>query len=254
MTVSAVMTDKPIEVVEIEGRVPVNVKRVEKFYRALIDDKLHSPTCRCPSCLYQLHKKKGGRYKKESFFLDWLETEIRFSLVHTVEKTIYDSAYHRGDKARSFINGRDFFRARRESMRALSDFIKFHIPEIDSNHRRIKLKLWRFRKSGVLQELEKEISAREFETSPLNWKESSRGFRLAQRIADFIYRQKGRRAEQREIRRFIQIPIEEIEALRPWLLSNYGIECRPGSRKNQVVYFGTAKNSRGSFMRFGMTS
>lgn len=253
MTVSDCEPDRPpIEIVEFEGRAPVDHKRIKKFYQAIRDDKIHSTTCRCPSCLYQLYKKKGGRFDKESFFLDWLEAEIRLSRIETIEKTIFDSAYRRGEKARSFIDGRDYFKARRGSVRALAEYVKYNLPEINSDYRRIKLKLWRFRKSGILQELEKEISAHELELNQKSWKEGFQGFRVAQRIADFVYSQKQHRADQRKIRRLIQIPVEKIEELRPFLLSNYRIECRLGKRKNQFIYIGTVTDGQGRFMRYGM--
>jgi len=248
------MTERPIEYVVDEGKKPPDLKRVMKFYGDLIADRTHTSTCRCPSCLYQLHKRKGGRFDKESFFLDWLETEVRLSLINVVEKTIFDTAYRRRNKNRLFINGKDYFKAGRGSRRELSNFIKIHFPDNDSNYRRIKLKLWRFRKSGIVQELEKEISLRELETNPISWKETTSGLRLAQRIADFIYRERPYRAEQRKIRRSIQVPVEEIVALRPWLRSNYGIEWKLGRRKDQVIYFGNGENSRGRFLHFGMTA
>jgi len=215
------MTDRVDEVVSREGKSPVDLKRVRGAYADLMDGKTHSDTCRCPSCLYKLHKEKRGRFDKEAFFLDWLELEVRLSLINQTEKIVFETAYDRG-KNKTFIDGRDYFKSC-GTLRALSNFIEKHFPDIDSNYRRIKLKLWRFRKSGVVKELEKEISFRYFRAHPAKGKEDWKDLRFAQRIADYIYSLKNREATQRELRRHFQKPIEKIEDLRPWLNGNYGI-------------------------------
>jgi hypothetical protein len=78
--------------------------------------------------------------------------------------------------------------------------------------------------------------------------------KLIKKIADFVYLQPNRKAFQREIcRRFFQKKtIEDLEELRPWLRVNYGIECLKGKRKNQVIYVGMMKDSRGRFFRVGI--
>jgi hypothetical protein len=242
-----------IREVEIEhGKSPVDLQRVKKAYADLISDKTHPAPCTCPSCLYHLHKKKGGRFDKEIFFLDWLLLEVKLSLINQTERIVFYTPYGRGKDITS-VEWRDFISARR-IINPLARFVRDNFPDIDPSPRRIKLKLWRFRKSGVAAALEKEINLNGIKANPVDLKiiETWQALDLAQKVADHIYKQQDRVATQREIQRFIQKPVERFEEIRKWLEENYGIVRGNGKRKNQIIYTGTMKSSRGQILHVGV--
>ncbi len=242
------MTEQDIEVDLGIRKNPVDLQRVKKVYADLIGDKKHAVPCTCPSCLYHLHKTKGGGYDKEVFFLDWLSLEVKLSLIDQNEKMYWEAAYS-PSKSKFSVEWKDLFRAW-GTIQALADFVRNNFPAINSSPHRIKLKLWRFRKSGVSAALEKEIILNGIKANPVDPKinETWRTLRLAQRVADYIYKHQDCVVTQRDLRRFFQKPVEELIDLRPWLDLNYGIVCKQGKRENQIVYTGTMKSSRGRFL------
>lgn len=241
------MIDSAFEVEAFCGKNPVDLNRAKKTYADLIGDKTHAAPCTCPSCLYQLHKTKGGGYDKEIFFLDWLSLEVKLSLINQTEKIVFETAYARG-KDKMSVEWRDLVKSW-GTIQELAEYVGENFPDIDPSPRRIKLKLWRFRKSGVSSALEKEIILNGKKASPVDPKinETWRVLRLAQRVAEYIDKKRGHTVTQQDLRRFFQKPVEELVNLRPWLRINYGISWKPGSRKNQVIYFGTRKTSRKRF-------
>ena len=250
------MTER-LEVETWEGKEDINVQRIRKVYVNLINDITHPEPCDCPSCLFQEHKKQGGKYNKEIFFLNWLEFELRFSLVNQKEKIVFETVFDPGSYKR-FIEDLELIKFSRGygRIKALSKFLEINFPEIDYNQKRLKLRLWRFKKSGVKLKAAKEINKRYFKTHPFDLQKSKEGWRelrLAQKIADFIYSQPGHKTTQRQIcRRYFQKKsVENLEEMRSLLNSNYGIICEYGKRKNQIVYIGKRKSSRGRFFKVG---
>ena len=243
------MTEQVLEVDLGTRKNPVDLQRVKKAYADLMADKTHAAPCTCPSCEYQLHKTKGGRFDKEIFFLDWLLLEVKLSLINQHEKMYWEAAYS-PSKSKFSVEWKDFFRAW-GTIQALARFVDDNFPDIDPSPRRIKLKLWRFRKSGVGASLEKEIILNGIKTNPVDPKinKTWQALGFAQRVADYIYKRRGHAVTQRDLRRFFQKPVEELIDLRPWLDLNYGIVCKQGKRENQIIYTGTRKSSRGRFLR-----
>ena len=247
------MTEQDIEITPFDpGKIPVDLQRVKRTYADLIGNKTHAAPCTCPSCLYQLHKTKGGRFDKEVFFLDWLSLEVKLSMINLTEKMYWETAYG-PPKSKFGFEWKDYFRTW-GTIQELARFVGDNFPDIDPSPRRIKLKLWRFRKSGATAALVKEIILNGIRANPVDPKinENWRALRLAQRVADYIYKKRGRAVTQRDLRRFFQKPVEELIDLRPWLESNYGIVCKQGKKKNQIVYTGKMKSSRGRFLRIGI--
>ena len=239
------------EIIIDEGsKYPPDFDRIKTAWKNLVEDKAHSDfLCLCPSCLYRAHKKDGGKFDKEVFFLEWLHFEIKLSLVNQK----ITQSLEIGSKPRILVNIRELFKVR-SSIRELSEFIEKSFPEIDHNYQRIKLKLWRLEKSGILKKLENKITQEWFKTHPVDYRKSDLPkFKLSQKIADFVYSQPGRKTIQRQIcRRFFQKKsVEDLEEMRSLLTYNYGIICEHGKRKNQIVYIGKRKSSRGIFFKVG---
>ena len=244
------MTER-LEVETWEGKENIDVQRIRKVYANLINDKTHPEPCVCPCCLFQEHKKQIGKYSKEIFFLSWLEFELRFSLVNQKEKIVYEKAFGPGSYKR-FIEGLELIKFSRGygRIKALSEFLEINFPKIDHNQKRLKLRLWRFKKSGMELKAAKEINKRYVKAHPYDLqkiKEGWKDLKLAQKIADFIYSQPGHKTTQRQIcRRYFQKKsVEDLEEMRSLLNSNYGIICEYGKRKNQIIYIGKMKSSRG---------
>ncbi|NLH78952.1 MAG: hypothetical protein GX465_18180 [Acidobacteria bacterium] len=133
-------------------------------------------------------------------------------------------------------------------------FVKAHFPEIRTSPARIKMNLWRYRKSGVEAKLDDEILGRRLKrySKRADGDEPWLTVRLAQGIADKFYSRPEKSVSQRELQRMTHVSVDQIEALRGWLLLNYGIEARAGRRKGQVVYRGRMKDSRGRILRVGV--
>lgn len=237
------------------GKNPPDLPRIKEAWQDLINNKIHTDfLCFCPSCLYQAHKKDGGRFDKDVFFLDWLHFEIKLSLIN--QRTTY-SLDSPGFNPKTSVDMFELAEVR-GSVKALSEFIEKNFPnDFNPNYKRIKKRLWRFRKSSTLKALEIKKTLEWFKNHPSeSQKESLKNLNLAQRIADFIYSMPGRKVIQRDIlRRFFQKKrLEDLEYLIPWLRDNYGIICEEGKRKDQVIYCGVLKTSRGRFLRFGAPS
>ena len=241
------------EIIIDEGsKYPPDLDRIKTTWKNLVEDKIHSDfLCLCPSCLYQIQKKDGGRFDKEVFFLDWLHFEIKFSLVNQK----ITQSLEIGSKPKTYIDMRELFKVR-GSIRALSKFIEKKFPEIDHNYQRIKLKLWRFKKSGILKKLENKITKEWSKTHPVEHRKNEfwKMLRLTQRIANFIYSRPDKSAIQRDIcRKFFQKKsVDDLEEIRSWLNINYGILWDKGKREDQIIYYGTMKSSRGRFMKTGL--
>ena len=240
------MTESVKEVITYEGRSPISLDRARRVWADLQSDRTHD-NCWCPSCKYQLHRRQGGRYDREAFFLYWLELEVKFSLINQTEKIVFMPRPQK-DEDRTSIAWQDLFRTH-GTIQALADYVGRHFPDIDADTTRIKVKLWRFKRSGVDAKLEQELAMARARKAPAG--ENTHTLRLAQRIADFIYAQPGQTATQRVILRWLQKPVEVLEELRPWLLVNYGITTARGKRKGQVVYRGRMQAARGRFLRVG---
>lgn len=247
---------KTEEIIIDEGsKYPPDFDQTKTTWKNLVEDKTHSDfLCLCPSCLYWVHKKDGGKFDKEVFFLEWLHFEIKLSLVN--QKII--QSLEIGSKPKFHVNMRELFKVR-GSIRELSEFIKKNFSEIDHNCQRIKLKLWRLQKSGILGKLEIKISQEWRRKHPESaekrkeWEKNWGDLRRAQKIADFIYSRLDKSAIQRVIcRRFFQKKsVDDLEEMRPWLNTNYGILWDKGKRKDQIVYTGKRKSSRGRFFKVG---
>lgn len=98
----------------------------------------------------------------------------------------------------------------------LSKFIKKNLPEIsNADPRRLKLKVWRIKASGIEADLEK--SLRQDPSIEQQTRANLDRWRFAQRVADFIRSQPGKRASQREILRHFsnrrETDIEEIREI-----------------------------------------
>ena len=103
------------------------------------------------------------------------------------------------------------------------------------------MKLWRLQKSGILGKLEIKISQEWRRKHPESaekrkeWEKNWGDLRRAQKIADFIYSRLDKSAIQRVIcRRFFQKKsVDDLEEMRPWLNTNYGILWDKGKRKDK---------------------
>lgn len=135
----------------------------------------------------------------------------------------------------------------------IAAFLREHFPDVDANPKHIRLTLWRFKKAGVEERLEEEIRDRQLRAAPPDpgaWQ----NLRLAQRVADLVYSRPERTIPQRDLQRSKQarVSVDRLEALRPWLFLNYGIEAKRGRRKGQWDYVGRLKDARGRVLHVGV--
>lgn len=264
------MTIKDIELDPEKGK--VNLQGLKKEYYDLINGITHQASCHCRSCVYYLYREKfkgkGRKFNKESFFLDKIAFEIKNSNMWRTPiyrnlrsgKSFDDLTYK--IKFKEFLISRD-------SIKDLCDFIKKEFPSINSNPSRIKSKLWRLRKSKIVNELESEIWQKWRKTQPepslkkrkkrkRNWKD----LKISRDIAEYIQKQPGQEITRRDLQRHFNIKIEDLERIGPkdvsqkeypGLLENYGIKIRrEGYRNKTMIYYSTTKSSKGRYWRVGI--
>jgi hypothetical protein len=140
--------DRIAMIKEIEtnfGKESPDLKMIQAVYNDLIHDRTHPNFC-ClrPCCLYQLHKKQGGKYSKEIIFLDWLQFEINISLRNRREMLVFDDPFEYFPIKKAItkfrIDGQDFidFLKSRGSLKELSEFVKKYFPKVDHDWKREK--------------------------------------------------------------------------------------------------------------------
>jgi len=258
--------DDEIEVYKEE--IPPDIDKIKKVLLDLKRDICHSPPLVLPCCLHHRYKRKPGKrgrtFDEESFFLEWLAYEIRFSKVK-FEYDIKDKFDREPGEPRTTeiyrFDIRDYFKVPK-IYKEMVDFIKKYLPNsgINLDPERIKMKIYRLRKSGIVNELERKIRLEQQKIHPISpekkikqkkvWKD----FKFAQRVADFIHAQSEKCVSQRTLRRRFNKKVEDVEAIWDVLERNYGIEIqdKAGYRKTQTFYRGTMKSSKGRYWRVGI--
>lgn len=240
----------------------IDVDKVKSIYSDLINGITHSPSCNCPSCLFQCYKKKyknkGRKFDKESFFLNWLTGETRLSSVEGKFDLIIKDEHATQIFYSSLI---EYFRIT-GIYEKTSKFIKKYFPNnnINSNPQRIKLKVWRLKKSGIISDLEFEIFKEWSKMQPLEkkekWERTKEDFKFAQNVANYIYSLPEKRIERRVLLRkgrFQRKKIKDLERIHDHLELNFGIDHKPeGYRNKTIVYYSTMKSSKGRYWRMGI--
>ena len=245
-----------------QGLGQVDLVRARKVWRDLVEGPDHGEFCVCPSCLYRLHRSRGGRFDREAFFLYWLELEVDFAARTQVEELISGPGHRGLGTERVFIEWPELLRPLR-LVPLIARVLRESFPNLNPDPRRIKVKLWRFKRPvadadprwdpppNIYQALEEEINDRERRAAPPN-PEPWQNLRLAQRVADLVYSQPERTIAQRDLQRLARVSVDRLEELRPWLFFNYIIGAYQGRRKGRVVYKGWMKDSRGRALRVGV--
>jgi len=227
-------------------KVKVDLQRLKKEYYDLINNITHPAPCYCRSCIYQLyikkHKRKGMIFDNESFFLDAAAFEIRRS------KMLWTPLYKDMGSGKGFsdliykIEFKEYLRVP-NSIKDLCNFLKEEFPGINSNPSRIKSKLWRLRKSGIVNKLESEILSEWQKTQPdippekrKEWKQNWDDLKFAQKTANFINLCPGKKITQRALlRHFSNKRKEDLERIQGYLKTNWQIEIKP--IKRSIVYY-----------------
>lgn len=238
------MQIKNYDVTSWEGKEKIDVTKTRKVYDDLINDKTHPEPCCCPSCLYHEHKKQGGKYDKESFFLSWLEFEIIFSRVNQEERIIFKTAHDLGTY-KTYIDGRELIGSiqGRGRIKALSEFLKDNFPDIDHNHKRLKLKLWRFKKSKAGLKASKEIGNRWTKAAPKEkkkeWGDSWETIRFANEVSNYIHSLPKKRIDRSTLLRgkFQGKTVDDLEQIHGLLQLKGIFNKREGYRNKTVFYF-----------------
>lgn len=252
--------EQKIDDVEIEsGRLTIDdlnpPGQIRRKFEELKNGLTHPAPCCCPSCFYQLYVSRTGQrgrtFDKETFFLEYLYHWARLSNINVWHGYRFaQNGPSRGEEIYRY-DFPDYFRTR-GALAVLVKYLKKYFPKIDPDPRRIKLKIWRLRKSGIIRELE---FARLKNASPPSsnydevWKDLSEAFRFAQRVAEFINAQPDQRATQREILWRLNKRIEDLERIHKVeddevifsLLANFGIVSK---RKGKSRLFISTRRKR----------
>lgn len=228
------------------GKIEIDVNRVKDEFFNLINDKFSSYERNYCSLMYQTYKKeykrKGRRFDKESFFLYWLADRVKASEINVTEKIVFKDESS-GSAYQYFIEPGQKVK---NLEKLISEFIKKEIPDsnINSNPKRIKSKLWRLRKSGILSEIKKSIfiKKRKLEKSQPDYfeklqerKKDWKKMKFIYKVADFI-RERPQGVSQRELlRRFSNKRESDLTKIMEILKYDCGIEVREEGRS--TVYY-----------------
>jgi len=240
-------------IISWEGKKEVDITTAKKVYDDLLNDRTHPEPCCCPSCLYHEHKKQGGKYDKESFFLSWLEFEILFSMVNQEERIIFEAAHSPGIK-KTFIKNQEImnFIKGYGRIKVLSEFLENNFPDIDHNHERLKLKLWRFKKSEVESKASEEIGKRWAIITPKEkkdeWENNWKILRFAQDVSNYIHSLHKKRIDRRTLLReeFQGKQKQDLERIHGLLQLKGIFHKREGYRNKTVVYYYSKKELKKS--------
>lgn len=221
-----------------ENREDIDLSWIKKTYSNLISGVTHPAPCTCPSCCFDLYemtyKARGRVFDRMTFFLDWLETEVRLSLIPV--SVDYDLEK---PGLRLILKGnlRDFFDAR-GVFNLMAKILEEHFPKNKLSAETIKLRLWRFKKSGVRRELENarmladpDLKNREQKTEE-NWER----LRFTQKIVDYVNSQPGKSCTQREVLRHFHKKVDDLSDIyQPEdgidLFQNRGISVRQEGKR-----------------------
>lgn len=164
---------------------PVGLQEIRRAWNALEKKSAHpGARCHCPACLFAEHRRSlvGRRrpFGPESFFLYWLV---------------------RGEGRRLWRpSGRHVYQGAEAIVRAIG---------LSWSKDRIRLKVWRVRKSRIIPALEKRIK-----WQPQGKRAAGLDWRLLLALVDFLLSRPGRRATQREVlRHFSTRRLASIEAI-----------------------------------------
>jgi hypothetical protein len=215
------------------------IKYAREIYSKLQSGSSHQAPCSCPACLFALYQTKprgpGHTFEKDVFFLSWLAYEIQWSMVNVTTALVGD--YGERYEERDFVRLGDFSRVK-GWIPALSHFLKAYrkeFPGIDADQKRLKMRLWRFRKSRLESTLglQRELQDPKQATRGKNWGPLCFG----QRVANFINSRPGRRASLREVlRRFSNKRKADIETLSWILQGNYQLHYKKEGRSKFFIY------------------
>ncbi len=250
--------------------VPPDIDKIKEVFLDLKKDICHSPPLVLPCCLYHQYKKKPGKrgktFDEESFFLEWLADEIRLSKIKAELGTTYKDEFDRepGEPATTIIyrfDIREYFKVPK-IYKEVSDFIKDSLPNrnINPDPKRIKMKIYRLRKSGIVSELEHEIRLEQQKNHPIRpekkieQKKVWQDFKFAKKVADFIHSQPKRQISRwTMLRHFSNKRKENFERIHDHLKINYRIHFRKeGYRNKTIIYYSTTKSSKGRYWGVGV--
>lgn len=256
--------DDEIEVYKEE--ISLDIDKIREVFLDLKKDMCHSPPLLLPCCLYRQYKrnpgKRGKTFDEESFFLYWLAYEIRLSKIKAELDTTYKDEFDRepGEPATTIIyrfDIREYFIVPK-IYKEMVDFIEKYLPNsnIDLDPERIKMKIYRLRKSGIVNKLKHKIRLEQEKINPtsrekkIKRKKVWQDFKLAQRVADFIRSQPRKRIKRGLLLKGFNIKVEDLKRIHDHLIINYRINFKKeGYRNKTTVYYSTAKSSKGRYWR-----
>ena len=216
-----------------------NVDQIKEELENLNQNRTAPPEYSRCSIHYQIYKEirggnKGRRFDKETFFLDWLASQIRLSKLNVVKKIVYKTASGKGVYQYS-IEPRQMVRG---LWRSISDFIRRELPGSGINARpgRIRLKLWRFRKSGIWYRVERAlIGEREkiLGSQPGRLKESKKEWkrlRFIYRVGDLIRKRPDGASKREILRQFSNKRASDLDEISDILEYDFGIKFEEAGR------------------------
>jgi len=233
------------EVILYEGPGSIDKNQVAREFESLKNDITTPPEQSYCSVCYQIYKKihkgRGRKFDRESFFLYWLANKMKFTKLEIIEKIVYKSDTCKGVTEYS-IKPKQKIRNLEES---ISVFLNKELPNIgiDINPKRIKSKLWRFRKSGIMYKVKKAFIAErkkvlksqpDYYQQSQKMKEEWKKLKFIYRVANFIS-QKPEGVSRREIlRRFSNKRKDDIDEIMDVLRYDFGIEYREMNRGKDI--------------------
>lgn len=172
---------------------PREVREVkEVLTRLCLNEEHGDPTCFRACCTYREYlrtteAKKGRKFDWETFFLEWLShAVIYFARVEGGPTENYSGI-------RVPLPFPEVPAIYRETSRFIEKYLG-DLGNLETNPKRIKMKVWRLRKSGILKGIERRLLARAYQTGAIA--RSGIDHDLMRQMIDFILSRPRKKIEE----------------------------------------------------------
>jgi len=234
-------------------------------FKDLVNDKVHPISCNCWVCLWRKYKEitknqRGKKFDVVTFLLFELIRDVK--LAYLIDKGIAKKEIRDGKEGWGYpygkLNNAPYLRKVKEILKALPGFSELTSSRLKTyadftlEHSLYKKGRQKITFLKLLDEIDYQIYLdQQKPKAKKRGRKSKHSFRLKKDVADFIYNQPKKKANQREIlRRFTTMRESDLKEIKEWLRINYEIYSRQEGRS--IAYYGKMENNKGRFWTVGV--
>jgi hypothetical protein len=187
--------------------------------------------CLCAEYHRTIHPGRGRRLTAETFFLEWLAHDLLFWFrrrIHEygkdgdefdekiIKRVVWDPVKGKSNPMTGavyvpFLPG-NFLKTPRSLYKQTGLFIGEHLRDLglDESAKRIRIKVWRLRKSGLLRDLERRLI---YSSAGKRRRRPGTVYDIMRAIADHLMRQPGHSATRRDLMRHLKISKDDFKSV-----------------------------------------